>query len=128
MAKGSAKKKILVVDDEKSIREMLMKFLAEKGYRACGAAGGDEALKVLKREKPDVVLLDIRMPGADGIETLKKIKRADKRVGVIMVTAVSEREVAEQCLELGAFDYITKPISLKYLEESLLAKLLGSRK
>ncbi len=125
MIKSSAMKKILVVDDEKSIREMLVRFLAEKGYRTCSAAAGEEALKVLKREKPDVVLLDIRMPGIDGIETLKKIKRADKRVGVIMVTAVSEREVAEQCLELGAFDYIIKPISLKYLEESLLAKLLG---
>jgi len=128
MVKGATPKKILVVDDEKSIREMLVKFLDDKGYRTYSAADGAEALEVLKREKPDVVLLDIRMPGQDGIETLQQIKRADKRVGVIMVTAVSEREVAEQCLELGAFDYITKPISLKYLEESLLARLLGHPK
>jgi len=126
MTEGSSMKKILVVDDEKSIREMIVKFLAEKGYQACSAADGTQALMLLKRERPDAVLLDIRMPGADGIETLKKIKRADKRVGVIMITAVSEREVAEQCLELGAFDYITKPISLQYLEECLLAKLMGS--
>jgi len=128
MIRGASHKKILVVDDEKSIREMLVKFLADRGYRTCGAASGAEAMKVLKREKPDVVLLDIRMPGQDGIETLKKIKQASKKTGVIMVTAVSEREVAEECLELGAFDYITKPISLKYLEESLLAKLLGHPK
>jgi len=126
MLKGSATKKVLVVDDEKPIREMLMKFLDEKGYRTCSAAGGEEALKLLKSDRPDVVLLDIRMPGEDGVETLKKIKQVDQKAGVIMVTAVSEREVAEQCVELGAFDYITKPISLSYLEECLLAKLLGS--
>ena len=64
------------------------------------------------------------MPKCDGVEVLKKIKEINKEVGVIMITAVSETAIAEKCMEVGAFDYITKPISLEYLEECLLAKLL----
>ncbi len=126
MIKDSAMKKILVVDDEEPIRKMLVKFLTVKGYQACSAASGEEALKLLRREKPQVVLLDIRMPGSDGIEMLKQIKKIDKKVDVIMISAISDREVAEECMELGAFDYITKPVTLSYLEECLLAKLLGT--
>jgi DNA-binding NtrC family response regulator len=119
-------KKVLIVDDEQSIRDMLARFLVKKGYGVCEAAGGAEALEVIKRERPNAVLLDIRMPDMNGVEALRKIKEIDPDVGVIMVTAVSDSKTAVECLELGAFDYITKPLSLKYLEECLLAKLMGS--
>jgi two-component system response regulator HydG len=117
-------KKILVVDDEKPIREMLRKFLTRKGYEVFDADNGDDAIKIVQEKAPYVVLLDIRMPKSDGLEVLKKIKAIKPEIGVIMVTAVSEIEIAEKCMEQGAFDYITKPICLEYLEECLLAKLL----
>lgn len=117
-------KKILVVDDEKPIREMLKRFLAKKGYEVYDADNGDDALKIVGEQEPCIVLLDIRMPKTDGIEVLKKIKELKPDTGVIMITAVSETAVAEKCMEYGAFDYITKPISLEYLEECLLAKML----
>ncbi|MBI5873666.1 MAG: response regulator [Candidatus Omnitrophica bacterium] len=117
-------KKILVVDDEKPIREMLKKFLTKKGYEVYDADNGEDAIRIVKENTPYIVLLDIRMPKSDGIEVLRKIKEANKDIGVIMITAVSETAIAEKCMELGAFDYITKPISLEYLEECLLAKLL----
>lgn len=117
-------KKILVVDDEKPIREMLKKFLSKKGYEVFEADNADDALKAVREQSPSIVLLDIRMPKADGTDVLKKIKDVNKDIGVIMITAVSETAIAEKCMELGAFDYITKPISLEYLEECILAKLL----
>ncbi|MEK7849549.1 MAG: response regulator [Candidatus Omnitrophota bacterium] len=117
-------KKILVVDDEKPIREMLRKFLTKKGYEVFDADNGEDALKIVSEKSPHIVLLDIRMPKCDGVEILKKIKEINKEAGVIMITAVSETAIADKCMEMGAFDYITKPISLEYLEECLLAKLL----
>lgn len=117
-------KKILVVDDEKAICDMLQKFLSKRGYEVFVTDNGDDALTIIREKTPHVVLLDIRMPKTDGVEVLKKIKEENKEIGVIMITAVSETAVAEKCMKLGAFDYITKPISLDYLEQSLLAKLL----
>lgn len=117
-------KKILIVDDERPVREMLKKFLTKKGYEVFDAEDADSALKAVREKSPQIVLLDIRMPKTSGTEVLKQIKEVNKDVGVIMITAVSDTAVAEKCMELGAFDYITKPISLDYLEECLLAKLL----
>ena len=122
---GERMTKILVVDDEAPIRDMLKKYLIRKGYEVFDADNGISALQIVRDQKPSIVLLDIRMPkGDDGVEVLRKIKEADKNIGVIMITAVSDSAIADKCMELGAFDYITKPISLEYLEECLLAKLL----
>ena len=118
------KKKILVIDDEQAICKMLEKFLSRKGYKAITALSGEEGIKKLKQEKPQVVLLDIKMPGIDGIETLKGIRKIDKKVGVIMITVIKEDEVGRKCMQLGAYDYITKPFSLDYLKSVLLVKLL----
>ena len=118
------KKKILVIDDEQAICKMLEKFLSRKGYKAITALSGEEGIKKLKQEKPQVVLLDIKMPGIDGVETLKRIRKIDKKVGVIMITVIKEDEVGRKCMQLGAYDYITKPFSLDYLESVLLVKLL----
>lgn len=117
-------KKILVVDDEEAICNMLKKFLTQKGYEAIIALSGEEAIGKVKEEKPHIVLLDIRMPKMDGIETLKKIRELDKEVGIVMITAVKDDDVGRKCLQLGAYDYITKPLSLDYLEGVLLVKLL----
>lgn len=115
--------RILVVDDEPEVCNMLKKFLTKKGHEVYTALNGEDALSVVKEERPHVVLLDIIMPKMDGIECLKQIRELDKEVGVIMITAVKQEEVGKQALKLGAFDYITKPLSLQYLEDCLMVKL-----
>jgi DNA-binding NtrC family response regulator len=115
--------KILVVDDEVGICRELRKFLEGKGYDVVEAYSGDEALAAYSRESPDVVLLDIRMLGKDGLETLRELKAFDPKANVIMVTAVQEEEIAKQAMDEGAFDYITKPIDSDYLEMALMTKL-----
>jgi DNA-binding response OmpR family regulator len=116
--------RILVVEDEKETREFLSEFLTLRGYHVLTACDGLEALTTVKNERPHIVLLDIRMPGLDGIEVLRRIRALDKEVGVIMVTAVKDEKVGEYALKLGASDYITKPINLDDLEKSVYAKLL----
>ncbi len=116
--------RILVVDDEQEVCDMLKKFLTKREHTVFMALDGEEALSIVKEERPHIVLLDIRMPKMSGMECLKLIKEIDKEVGVIMITAVKEEEIGKQALKLGAFDYITKPLSLKYLEDCLMVKLL----
>lgn len=118
------KEKILVVDDEQEICNVLKEFLAKKGYKVAAALSGEEAVKKVKQERPHMVLLDIKMPGMDGIEALKRIREIDKEIGIIMITAVNDDVVGQRCMELGAYNYITKPINFEYLETNLMIKLL----
>jgi DNA-binding response OmpR family regulator len=115
--------RILAVDDEVEVCSMVKMYLTKKGYQVFTANSGEDAIKVVKEERPHLALLDIRMPGMDGIETLRRIKEADKEIGVIMVTAVKDEEKAKEALKLGADDYITKPMDLKYLDEVLMVKI-----
>ena len=115
--------KVLVVDDEPEAVELLVEFLSSKGYEILTATSGEEALRRVKDDRPHLVLLDIRMPKMSGLEVLKRIREIDAEMGVIMVTAVNEEDVGRQALELGAFDYIVKPLDLKYLERSLWYKI-----
>jgi DNA-binding response OmpR family regulator len=123
MISEEAMARVLVVDDEPDARELLSEFLTAKGYAVLTASNGEEALRKLKEDRPHLILLDIRMPKMDGLETLRRVREIDHEVGVIMVTAVNEEETGRQALKLGAFDYITKPLDLKYLERSLWYKI-----
>ncbi|MFH1877951.1 MAG: response regulator [Candidatus Omnitrophota bacterium] len=114
---------ILVIDDEKEICKLLEKFLTLKGYRAIVANSAEEGIRKLKEANPRVILLDIRMPGLDGIEAIKKIREIDKKVGIIMATAVIDQGIAQETVKLGASDYILKPFDLDYLEKSLMVKI-----
>ena len=116
--------RILVVDDEIEICNLLKDFLTLKGYEVYTALDGGTAITKLKQDRPHIVLLDIIMPGMGGIETLKAIKKVDPRVGVIMITAIADNELALRTLELGAYDYICKPFELTYLEDVLTAKMI----
>lgn len=102
---------ILIVDDELSIRESFNLILG-KEFRVVTAASGEAALKRIIDEKVDLVYLDIRMPGMNGIETLKRIKEIDKSVEVIMVTAVNDVGSAGSAIKLGAKDYVVKPFDV----------------
>ena len=115
--------KVLVVDDEWTIRDVLSQFLTEKGYEVILASHGEEAIELAEKENPDVILLDVRMPGIDGIETCRRLKEEDKTrsVPVIMITAFQDREI-EAYLE-GADDFVVKPfnmVEISYRIESML--------
>ena len=114
--------KFLIVDDEPNVCKELRKFLEEMGYNAMEAYSGDEAIETFRKEKPNIVLLDILMPGKDGLETLRELKALDPEVTVIMVTAVGDRKIAKQAMREGAFDYITKPVNRDYLKLAIKTK------
>ena len=115
--------KILVVDDEPDFCEALSEFLADKGFSVMEANSCEEALAAYKQEKPDMVLLDVLMPGKDGRETFKELKAFDPEVSVIMITALHEEDLALEAMAEGAFDYITKPVNPYYLEMALMTKI-----
>lgn len=115
--------RILIVDDEPNICSFLEWYLKEKGHTVLTASNGEDAINIVKDERPHIVLLDINMPKMDGITTLKKIKEIDKEIGVIMITAAMDEETGKKALNLGADDYITKPIDFNYLDNVLMVKI-----
>ena len=117
------KEKILVVDDEQAVRALLEKFLIIKGYTPLLAANGEEAIEIVKKDNPAVVLMDIRMPGMDGLTAVKKIQEINEKIGIIMITAVQSDIVGQESFKIGAFDYVTKPFDLEYLEKALMVKI-----
>lgn len=108
--------KLLVVDDEKDVCEFVKNFLEERGYEVLTAMNGDDCIAIAKREKPGLILLDIKMKGMDGLAALKHLKEFDKNQKVIMVTALEDQDRMDEAARLGASDYITKPLMLDYLE------------
>jgi len=112
-------KSVLVVDDEEVIREYFQKVLSD--YRVMTAASGEEALALLRHDRPDLVLLDIRLPGIDGIQTLKKIKQLDKSITVIMLSAFGDRNTSKQATKFGAYAFLSKPFDLTETKDILEA-------
>lgn len=109
------KNKILVVDDEHLIRWSLEQNLKKQGYEVSTAGSGEDVLRLLQEESPDLILLDIQLPGMNGMEVLEKVKELDESVIVIMVTALGVLETAVKAMRLGAYDYINKPFNLDEL-------------
>ena len=107
--------KLLVVDDEHLIRWSLEQNLKKQGYEIVTAGTGEDALRLVREEQPDLVLLDIQLPGISGIDVLEKIKEHDEDIIVIMVTANSGLENAVKAMRLGAYDYVSKPFNLEEL-------------
>lgn len=107
--------KILVVDDEHLIRWSLEQNLKKQGYDVVTAGSGEDGLRLAKEEQPDLILLDIQLPGISGIEVLEKIKEHDEDIIVIMVTAHGGLETAVNAMRLGAYDYVSKPFNLDEL-------------
>jgi DNA-binding NtrC family response regulator len=103
---------VLLVDDEGEFLETLVKRLRKRKLNASGVGSGEEALLALKESPVDVVVLDVKMPGMDGIETLRRIKRNHPLVEVIMLTGHANMEAAIEGMEAGAFDYLTKPTDI----------------
>ena len=101
--------KILIVDDEEPVRKLLKHIVETEGYHALTAANSEEALAIYQPGEFQVMLIDIRLPGMDGIELLKTIKVGGDTVPVIMISAYGTVDSAVEAMRLGAFDYITKP-------------------
>ncbi|MDD3905369.1 MAG: response regulator [Candidatus Omnitrophica bacterium] len=112
-------KKILVVDDEHDICDFLQSFFQERGYAVRFATSGDSALAMVKEERPDLMLLDVKMQGMDGIAVLKHVKDIDKQIKVVMVTALEDQDRIDEACRLGASEYITKPLVLENLERAV---------
>ena len=104
--------RVLVVDDEEEFLNHLVKRLKQRELDVRGVLSGEEAIASIRQKPVEVVVLDVRMPGMDGIETLKEIKKIDPLVEVIILTGYADSDTAVEVMELGAFDYLMKPMDL----------------
>ncbi len=103
---------LLVVDDEEPIRSALKRFLSQQSYEVMTAATGDEALEALERHKVACILLDVRLPDANGVDLVPKVLELEPNAAVLMLTAVNDAASAALCMQRGAMDYLTKPVDL----------------
>jgi DNA-binding NtrC family response regulator len=110
---------VMVVDDEAEFRDLTTRMLTKRGLSARAAESGLKALEMLQHGPTDVVLLDVKMPGMDGIETLRRIRSLKPLVEVVLLTGHASVESGIEGMKLGAFDYLMKPIELEPLLEKL---------
>ena len=122
-------KKVLIVDDDPDFCDVLRDFLRSKGFEVAITLSGERALLAYMQEKPDVVLLDIQMPGPHGLEILRELKVLDQGANVIIVTAIEDDEIVMRAMADGALDYIIKPVDPYDLVLGLTKKtgLFGKR-
>lgn len=111
--------RILAVDDEKFIRQLLADFLSFQGYAVQTAASGEQALEIIAAMKPQLVIMDIKMPGLNGLDVLRKIKATHKDVGVIMLSAFGDSATIQAAHRQGADFYLQKPVNLDRLQDML---------
>ena len=115
--------KLLIVDDESDIREFAKSFFKKRGIEVLTASGGREALDLIAQNKPQLVLLDVRMEEMTGIEVLRELRKTDKQTKVIMVTGVEEEGVIKEANALGVISYVHKPLILEELEKIVLSEM-----
>jgi CheY-like chemotaxis protein len=111
--------KILVIDDEQSIRDLLDRLLRRKGYDVVLAESGRKGLELFRRERPDVLVLDLKMPEMDGLTVLRQIRSLDPRMPVIILTGAGTAEAEQQVRALGVTEYVEKEFSLHLLGDAL---------
>ena len=114
-----AQKVILVADDDASIRSLLKQLLADEGFAVVEASTGVEVVEKVKESSPDLVIMDVRMPELDGIEALSRVKATNPKTAVLIMTAFGSSNAAIRAMELGAFDYITKPFELDKISHTV---------
>ncbi|MHB9093534.1 MAG: response regulator [Eubacteriales bacterium] len=116
--------KLLVVDDQMGVRRLLFEAFNEEGYTVELAASGQEAVDKVNEAMPDLILMDMKMPGMNGIEALHEIKKTNDSVLVIMMTAYGELEIVAEAMKLGIKEYVTKPFDINELR-GLVRKTLN---
>ncbi|HUC94128.1 MAG TPA: response regulator [Paenibacillus sp.] len=118
-------KKVLIVDDQNGIRILLMEVFNSEGYTTFQASNGKLALEIVKKESPDLVLLDMKIPGMDGLEILKHVKAIDREIKVIMMTAYGELDMIKEATDLGALMHFTKPFDIDEMRMAVNMQLRG---
>lgn len=106
---------ILIVDDESAVRALLRRILSAEDAEILAARTGAEALEVARQTRLDLVILDVRLPDVSGVEVLRRVRRIDGKVPVIMITSYGSAETVRASMRLGAFDYFTKPFDNQYV-------------
>ena len=117
--------KLLIIDDDQDTCEFLKDFFEARKCSVLTANSGEEGLLIVKEKKPDVILLDVKMKGLNGIEVLKQVKRFDKNIKVIIITVASDEETRQLAKRYGADDFIKKPLNTEYLEGTVSRKFSG---
>ena len=115
--------KLLIVDDESDVREFARNFFRKRGIQVYVASGGKEALSIIASERPDLVLLDIRMDAMNGVEVLRELRHAHDQTRIIMVSGLGDDKVVEEVKTLGVANFIHKPLILDELEKIVIAEL-----
>lgn len=115
--------KLLLVDDEQGITGALKSFFEHRGFFTNTAGSGEDALEAIRKDKPNIVFLDIAMKGMSGLETLAWIKKIDRSIKVIMLTVHNEKHIVDRAKELGADEYVTKPFRIDYLDQIVMKKV-----
>jgi two-component system, response regulator, stage 0 sporulation protein F len=118
--------KVLIVDDQNGIRVLLTEVFNSEGYRTFQASNGKLALDIVSKESPDLVLLDMKIPGMDGLEILKHIKKMNPDIKVIMMTAYGELDMIKEATDLGALKHFTKPFDIDELRTAVNSYLRPS--
>ena len=115
--------RILLVEDEIEVLDAITELLEREGYAVTRAVDGEEALRRVETERPDLVLLDVGLPGLSGLDVLQRLRRDHPRVPVVMLTALNDEAQARRTLQMGAIDYIRKPFDLGHLNRVVLAAI-----
>lgn len=118
-------KKVLVVDDQYGIRVLLKEVFSRDGFRVFQAENGQAALELIQAERPDLILLDMKMPGMDGLELLRRLRRIQPMPKVIMMTAYGELDMVQEATKLGALAHFTKPFDILELRSEVLKQLVS---
>lgn len=111
--------KVLIVDDQYGIRLLLYEVFSKEGYQTFSAANGKEAIDIVQKESPDIVLLDMKIPGMDGLEILKHIKKIIPDIKVIMMTAYGELDMLQEANSYGVITHFTKPFDIEQLRNAV---------
>lgn len=123
------KPKVLIVDDQFGIRMLLNEVFKKEGYETFQATNGIQALEIIKKEHPDLAVLDMKMPGMDGIEILKRVREFDDKLKVLFMTAFGEIEILEQAKALGAIRHFAKPFDIDEMKIAVKEELsINSKK
>lgn len=123
MMVDASNQKILIVDDQFGIRILLNEIFQKAGYTTFQAANGAQALAVVKKEKPGLVILDMKIPGMDGLEILKRIKKDHEEIKVIIMTAYGELDMIQEAMDVGAVTYFSKPFDIDELMKTVQEQL-----
>ena len=122
---GKGRRRFLVVDDEPEIVDIISERFTNDGHTVVAAHDGTKAMRLVRAKRPDLVFLDIQMPGINGIDVLKAIKKLDPALPVIMITANADDQVAAEAIREGAFSYVPKPVDFRYLDHLVALALHG---